>query len=123
MVGEVGGQGKVDFLRDARALLFPIEWEEPFGLVMIEAMLCGTPVVAFRRGSVPEVIEEGVTGFVCDDVAQMTERLRRLDGFDRARCRERALARWSARRMVGEYERLYELMASTGRGELAEARR
>ncbi len=120
LVGEVGGQRKVDFLRDARALLFPIEWEEPFGLVMIEAMLCGTPVVAFGRGSVPEVIDEGVTGFVCEDVAQMSERLQALDGFDRVRCRQRALERWSARRMVGEYERLYELVASTGRGELAE---
>src|SRR5262249_28227610 len=72
-LGEVGGRDKDEFLGHAHALLFPIDWAEPFGLVMIEAMACGTPVVAFRRGSVPEVMADGVTGFVVDDVAGAAE--------------------------------------------------
>ena len=107
-LGEVGGAAKQELLADARALLFPIEWEEPFGLVMIEAMLSGTPVLAFGRGSVPEVIDEGVTGFVCRDVAEMARRLRTLDAFDRAACRRRALERWTTARMVRDHLVVYE---------------
>jgi glycosyltransferase involved in cell wall biosynthesis len=106
-VGEIGGAAKVDFLARARALLFPIDWEEPFGLVMIEAMLAGTPVLAFARGSVPEVVDDGITGFICRDGAALTARLRDLDGFDRARCRRRALERWTTARMVRDHLRLY----------------
>ena len=75
-VGEVGGQAKDEFLGNAAALLFPIDWPEPFGLVMIEAMACGTPVIAFRRGSVPEVMDDGVTGFVVDDVEEAVRAVR-----------------------------------------------
>ncbi|HEX6838790.1 MAG TPA: glycosyltransferase, partial [Polyangia bacterium] len=103
-----GGASKLALLAGACALLFPIEWEEPFGLVMIEAMLSGTPVLAFGRGSVPEVVEEGVTGFVCRDVDEMAARLRAIGSFDRAACRRRALERWTAARMVREYVALYE---------------
>jgi glycosyltransferase involved in cell wall biosynthesis len=108
-VGEVGGEAKLRLLGDACALAFPIEWEEPFGLVMIEAMLTGTPVVALGRGSVPEIVDEGVTGFVCRDVDDLARRLRDIarGGFDRRRCRARARARWSAQRMVAEHLDLY----------------
>jgi glycosyltransferase involved in cell wall biosynthesis len=107
-VGELGGGDKRDFLAGARALLFPVDWEEPFGLVMIEAMLVGTPVLAFARGSVPEIVEEGVTGFICRDADDMAARLRAIGSFDRAACRARALERWTAARMVRDYVTLYE---------------
>jgi glycosyltransferase involved in cell wall biosynthesis len=105
--GELSHAPKVELLRRAKALLFPVEWDEPFGLVMIEAMLVGTPVIAFPRGSVREVVDEGVTGFVVRDVRQMAECLRSLRGFDRARCREHARMRWSSMRMARDYERVY----------------
>jgi glycosyltransferase involved in cell wall biosynthesis len=109
LAGEIGGHDKARLLGDACALLFPIEWEEPFGLVMIEAMLCGTPVLAFDHGSVREVVDDGVTGFVCDGARDLAARLRAVTrgGFDRHACRERARARFSAERMVNDYERLY----------------
>lgn len=107
-LGPVGLASKVTLLGGARALLFPVEWEEPFGLVMIESMLVGTPVVAFARGSVPEVVEDGVTGFIVKDVREMAARLRALDRFDRAKCRARAVERWSSARMGRDYERVYE---------------
>ena len=107
-VGELGGSDKRDFLGGASALLFPVDWEEPFGLVMVEAMLAGTPVLAFARGSVPEIVEHGLTGFICRDADEMASRLRAIAGFDRARCRARALERWSASRMVRDYVALYE---------------
>jgi glycosyltransferase involved in cell wall biosynthesis len=106
-VGAVSHGPKVELLRNAKALLFPIQWDEPFGLVMIEAMLVGTPVLAFRRGSAPEVVEDGVTGFVVDDVREMADKLRGIDGFDRAACRRRAEERWSSVRMARDYERVY----------------
>jgi glycosyltransferase involved in cell wall biosynthesis len=109
-VGCVGPAAKRPLLRDARALLAPIAWNEPFGLILIEAMLSGCPVVALRRGSVPELVEEGVTGFVADTPDEMVA-LVRPDGplarFDRRRCRARAVERFSAARMVADYERCY----------------
>jgi glycosyltransferase involved in cell wall biosynthesis len=106
-VGEVTHGEKVELLQHARATLFPIEWDEPFGLVMIEAMSCGTPVLGFRRASVPEVVEDGRTGFVVDDVAGLVDAIRRADTIDRAACRRRAEERFGFTRMVDDYERTY----------------
>jgi glycosyltransferase involved in cell wall biosynthesis len=106
-LGPVDLPSKVRLLGGACALLFPVDWEEPFGLVMIESMLVGTPVIAFPRGSVPEIVEEGITGFVVKDGREMVARLRTLGGFDRARCRSRAIERWGAARMAREYEHVY----------------
>ncbi len=117
-LGSVRGPHKVRFLGGARALLMPLRWEEPFGLVMVEAMLCGTPVLAFPRGSAPEVIDEGVTGFIVRDEEELAERLAALGGgFDRQACRRRALARFSAERMVRDYEAIYLSVAGRGRGD------
>jgi glycosyltransferase involved in cell wall biosynthesis len=117
--GELGHDAKVELLRGAAAMLFPIQWEEPFGLVMIESMLVGTPVIAFRHGSAPEVIEEGVTGFLVDNAEQMAQRIRELGRIDRARCRERAQSRWSSTRMAREYADLYEKVARVRRAKPA----
>src|SRR5206468_5906624 len=87
--GEIGYPEKNDFLGDAAALLFPINWPEPFGLVMIEAMACGTPVVAYPYGSVPEVIEDGITGFIVPDVEGAVQALKSIETFDRGMCRWR----------------------------------
>ena len=110
-VGEIGEADKAAFLGGAMALLFPIRWPEPFGLVMIEAMACGTPVVAFRCGAVPEVIDDGVSGFVVDDVDQAVAAIGRLAGFDRRRCRATFERRFSDRRMAGDYLALYRRLA------------
>ena len=110
MVGEVGQAEKVPFLAGASALIFPVDWPEPFGLVMIEALACGTPVIAFRRGSIPEVIEEGVTGFVVDTVDEAIEAVDRIEELDRRRCRREFERRFSARRMATDYVALYERM-------------
>lgn len=107
-LGPVGVDRKVRLLREARALLAPIEWEEPFGLVMVEAMLAGCPVVAFPRGSAPELIEPGVTGYIVRDADEMAEIVRdRVLGFDRDRCRARAAARFGRERMVEAHEAYY----------------
>ncbi len=116
-LGPVGMDVKVPLLRDARALLAPMDWNEPFGLILIEAMLSGCPVVAFPRGSVPELVDVGVTGFIARDQDEMTAIIRSggpLDRFDRQQCRLRAIERFSRERMVEEHERLY-LRLSTGR--------
>jgi glycosyltransferase involved in cell wall biosynthesis len=112
-LGELGHAQKLPLLAGASALLFPITWEEPFGLVMIEAMLMGTPVIAFRRGSAAEVVEEGVTGFLVEDELEMAARIADLPRLDRARCRARARARWSAARMARDYAELYAQRART----------
>lgn len=109
--GELGHEAKVELLRGASAMLFPIQWEEPFGLVMIEAMLVGTPVIAFRHGSATEVIEDGVTGFLVDSTEEMAQRIAEISHFDRAGCRARARARWSHVRMAREYAELYAEVA------------
>jgi glycosyltransferase involved in cell wall biosynthesis len=106
-VGEVGGRAKDEFLGRAHALLFPIDWPEPFGLVMIEALACGTPVVAYRNGSVPEVIEDGVTGFVVRDVDEAAEAVRRVGWLDRATCRKAFERRFDAARMARDYLDVY----------------
>ena len=108
LIGEVNDQTKEAFLAGAAALLFPIDWPEPFGLVMIEAMACGTPVIAYRQGSVPEVLEEGVTGFVVDDEEGAVRAVRRLGEIDRHQVRATFERRFNATRMAAEYVALYE---------------
>jgi glycosyltransferase involved in cell wall biosynthesis len=110
-LGEVCEAQKSEFLGNAAAVLFPIEWPEPFGLVMIESLACGTPVIAFRQGSVPEIIENGVTGFVVNDVEAAAECVRRIPRLSRARCRESFVERFSVRRMCDEYLKIYERVA------------
>jgi glycosyltransferase involved in cell wall biosynthesis len=107
-VGEVGGAAKESFLGRAQGVLFPIDWPEPFGLVMIEAMACGTPVVAFRRGSVPEVMTQGVTGYVVDDVAGAVDAVAKAAALDRRACRAAFEARYSAATMVRNYLNVYD---------------
>ena len=106
-LGEVGGETKASLLGAAKALLFPINWPEPFGLVMIEAMACGTPVIAYRCGSVPEVIEDGVTGFIVEDEDGAVDALRRLGQIDRRRVRALFELRFSATAMARRYLALY----------------
>jgi len=107
-VGEIGEGEKDEFLGNAYALLFPIDWPEPFGLVMIEAMACGTPVIAYRRGSVPEVVEEGGTGFIVQGLEDAIEAVRRVPTLSRKRCREVFEERFSASRMVRDYLTIYQ---------------
>src|SRR3954451_13387404 len=107
-LGEVTHGEKVELLQNARATLFPIDWEEPFGLVMIESMACGTPVIATRRGSVPEVLEDGRTGIIVDDYAQMSDAIEAADALDPLELRRVAEARFSRARMVGDYVAAYE---------------
>jgi glycosyltransferase involved in cell wall biosynthesis len=108
LTGEVNDKTKEEFLANAAGLLFPIDWPEPFGLVMIEAMACGTPVIAYRHGSVPEVIDEGVTGFVVDSEEEAVRAVRRLGEIDRRQVRACFERRFTARRMASEYVALYE---------------
>jgi glycosyltransferase involved in cell wall biosynthesis len=110
-VGEVNDRQKQTFLGNAAALLFPIDWPEPFGLVMIEAMACGTPVIAWSRGSVPEVIEGGVTGFIVESEAEAVAAIGHIRGLDRRHIRERFDQRFTARRMAEEYVASYRLLA------------
>ncbi|MHB8883811.1 MAG: glycosyltransferase family 4 protein [Methylovirgula sp.] len=106
-IGEIGDFEKADFLSGALALIVPIDWPEPFGLVMIEAMACGTPVIAFNRGSVPEVIEDGVTGFIVEDETSAVAAIARLPQLSRALIRERFEQRFTAQRMAKDYLEVY----------------
>jgi glycosyltransferase involved in cell wall biosynthesis len=114
LVGEVNDKAKGDLLKCATALLFPIDWPEPFGLVMIEAMACGTPVIAFRRGSVPEVIDDGVTGFVVDSEEEAVAAIKRVSTLDRARVRSTFERRFSVGRMAQDYVRVYQTLLQQG---------
>lgn len=114
-VGEISDAEKPEFLSGARALLFPIDWPEPFGLVMIEAMACGCPVIAFRRGSVPEVVEHGRTGYIVDDIAGAVAAIGQADRLDRTLIRQRFEERWTARRMAEDYLDLYGRLAHVRR--------
>jgi len=107
-IGEIGENEKGAFLGNARALLFPIDWPEPFGLAIIEALACGTPVIAFRRGSVPEIVEDGVNGFIVDDVKQAVDAVKRLDAISRRRCREDFDHRFTSSRMAADYVEVYQ---------------
>jgi glycosyltransferase involved in cell wall biosynthesis len=106
-VGEINEHEKADFLGNARALLFPIDWPEPFGLVTIEAMACGTPVIAFRAGAVPEVIDDGLSGFVIRNVDEAVKALSRLDTLDRRKVRAVFEHRFTVERMAKDYLRIY----------------
>lgn len=109
-VGEISEKQKSAFLSGARALLFPLGWDEPFGLAMIEAMACGTPVIAFNRGAVPEIITDGLTGFIVDDVRQAVAALAHVDALSRPAIRAQFVARFTAARMAQNYVEIYEAL-------------
>jgi glycosyltransferase involved in cell wall biosynthesis len=113
-LGEVGGREKDEFLGSARALLFPVDWPEPFGLVMIEAMACGTPVIGWRKGAVPEVITEGVTGFIVDSVDEAVRAVGRVSSLNRRDCRKMFEERFDAARMARDYVEVYQRLAHAG---------
>jgi len=106
-IGEIGDHEKAEFLSGAHALLFPIDWPEPFGLVLIEAMACGTPVITYGHGSVREIIEDGITGFIVEDIPGAVEAVRRLPGLSRAAVRRRFEERFTGRRMAEDYVAMY----------------
>jgi glycosyltransferase involved in cell wall biosynthesis len=111
-VGEIDDRGRDDLLGGAAALLFPIEWSEPFGLVMIEALACGTPVIAWRRGSVPEVLEDGVTGWIVDSVDEAVAAVERIDRLGRSSCRREFEERFDASRMAKDYLDVYRALVA-----------
>jgi glycosyltransferase involved in cell wall biosynthesis len=111
-IGEIGEHEKAEFLGNAAGLLFPIAWREPFGLVMIEAMACGTPIIALRNGSVPEVVDEGITGFIVDDEAAAASAARQIHLLDRTLIRTIFEQRFTARRMAEDYVRIYRELIS-----------
>lgn len=113
--GELGEADRLELLRRADALIDPIEWPEPFGLVMAEALACGTPVVAFPYGAAAEIVESGRTGFLCPDEDAMVDAVRRVGGIDRTTCRAAAVTRFSMSRMAAEHERLYRRLLAHGR--------
>jgi len=117
-IGEINDSQKPGFLSGAHALLFPIDWPEPFGLVMIESMACGTPVIAFNRGSVPEVIDDGLTGFIVHDEATAIDAVGRLGELDRGLVRRQFERRFTARRMATDYLSLYQRLAVAARPSL-----
>jgi glycosyltransferase involved in cell wall biosynthesis len=118
-IGEIGEREKNAFLGNAKALLFPIDWPEPFGLVMIEAMACGLPVIAFPGGSVEEIVQDGLTGFIVESVEQATAAVRRLGRINRRICRERFERRFSVRRMASQYVDVYRGLVATRSGLVA----
>jgi glycosyltransferase involved in cell wall biosynthesis len=113
-IGEISDGDKSEFLGGAIALLFPIDWPEPFGLVMIEALACGTPVIAWNRGSVPEIIEDGVTGRVVESLEQAVAAVAEVSGYDRRRIRQCFERRFSAHAMALSYDALYRCLHSLG---------
>jgi glycosyltransferase involved in cell wall biosynthesis len=122
-IGEINEQQKTQFLGEAQALLFPVDWPEPFGLSMIEAMACGTPVLAFRCGSVPEIVEDGLTGAIVGSMEEAIEALPRVIALDRKKVRQRFEQRFSATRMAKDYVSVYRslLASSKSRGEKRDA--
>jgi glycosyltransferase involved in cell wall biosynthesis len=113
-VGEVGGDEKMDLLARATCLLFPIRWDEPFGMVMLESMACGTPVVAMRRGAVPEVVVDGVTGFVCDEPDEMVAAVQEIKRIEPGACRRHVVENFRPEVMVAGYERAFSELLAVG---------
>jgi len=107
LMGPVVAAEKIKLYQEAKAFLFPVCWEEPFGLTMIEAMACGTPVIGFNRGAVPEVVDDGKTGYVVENVDQMVEKIKIIDQISRHDCRKRVKDHFTIQRMVDDYESLY----------------
>jgi glycosyltransferase involved in cell wall biosynthesis len=107
-IGEIGEHEKAEFLGNAMALIFLIDWQEPFGLVLTEAMACGTPVIAYGMGSVPEVIDDGITGYIVDSVEAAAKAVRQLDALDRRTIRQVFEKRFSVRRMCQDYVDIYQ---------------
>ena len=118
-IGEISEKDKNDFLGEAKALLFPIDWPEPFGLVMIEAMACGLPVIAFPGGSVCEIIDDGVTGFIVDTIDDAVDAVRRIDTLDRRACRQTFERRFTTRRMASQYVDVFRKLIATRSGLVA----
>ena len=114
-IGEIDEYDKASFLGGAAALLFPIDWPEPFGLVMIEAMACGTPVIAYRRGSVPEIINDNISGFVVDSIEEAVRAIPRAASLDRVNVRAEFERRFTVERMARDYVNIYRMLLS-GRG-------
>jgi len=121
-VGEIGDREKNEFLGNAYALLLPIDWPEPFGLVIIEAIACGTPVIAYRGGAVPEVMEEGHTGFIVETLEDAVRAVQRVPELSRERCREVFEQRFTATRMAYDYVQVYERLDSGEQNQGSEAR-
>ena len=117
-IGEIGDHEKNEFLGNALALLFPIDWPEPFGLVMIEAMATGTPVIAWRKGSVPKVIDEGLTGFVVNSIEGAVRAVEQIGGLDRSAVRQQFEARFTASQMAFKYLAVYEELVGSRRTKL-----
>ena len=111
-IGEIGENEKSEFLGNAYAYLFPIDWPEPFGLTMIEAMACGTPTIAFNRGSVPEVMQEGLTGFIVNDMDEAVAAVEKIESIERTACRNVFEKRFTATHMAERYVQIYQSMAS-----------
>jgi glycosyltransferase involved in cell wall biosynthesis len=122
VVGEIGDGEKDEFLGNAYALLSPIDWPEPFGLVVIEAMACGTPVIAYRGGAIPEIMEEGHTGFIVEELEDAVEAVRRIPKLSRKGCREVFENRFTATRMANDYVQVYERLINRKQDEPSEAR-
>jgi glycosyltransferase involved in cell wall biosynthesis len=120
-VGEIGETEKDEFLGNAFALIFPIDWPEPFGLVMIEAMACGTPVIAYPCGAVPEVVQHGQTGFIVEGLQEAVEAVRRVPELNRKRCREVFEKSFTATRMAQDYVNLFEDLIEKGEDDISKA--
>lgn len=117
-IGEATLEGKIPIIQNAKVLLFPIEWEEPFGYVLIEAMACGTPIIAFNRGSVPEIVKHGVTGFIVNTVEEMSDALKKIDTIDRKEVRKRAEMFFSSKQMVNNYNAVYQRLIEESKNTL-----
>ncbi|RJR31573.1 glycosyltransferase family 4 protein [Candidatus Parcubacteria bacterium] len=117
-IGEVDEQKRNQLMSRAMCFLHPANWQEPFGLVMIEAMACGCPVIAFNKGSIPEIVKNGKTGFVVSDIVEMVDAVLKVDKIDRLKCRQYVLKNFSAKKMADEYEKIYQKIINGNRKNL-----